>query len=117
MKRHKVFGALLICNLVIVLPSFSAGVLLLFSVLLGINLLTSTIMFPGWWETINLIYGTVFSIPAIIIICFSTLFIIIKDYKQKNLTKKNLVMLLISCLLTVAALLCSFGTGMIFLSA
>ncbi|MBD5544788.1 MAG: hypothetical protein HDR01_11270 [Lachnospiraceae bacterium] len=120
MKKHKVFYMLLSCNLVLLFPSVF-HVLPVFNII-NPNVLEALVAFPvtEWWLAINIainiIYGFFFSIPAIIIICFSTLFIIIKDYKQKHLTKKNLVMLLISCLLNVVALLCSLDLAMIWAS-
>lgn len=64
---------------------------------------------------LNIIYGFFFSLPTIIIICFSTLTIIRKEHKKGDFSKKGHIILTILCLLNIVACLGSLDMAIIWI--
>ena len=105
MKKHKVWKILLCCNLLVLSPSIFAVALDVYAAVLSrepFSILNFILML------LNVFYGII-SIPAIIIITLITIFVIIYDYKKENLTEKDLIILIILCLLNIMAGLGSRG--------
>ncbi|MBD5464684.1 MAG: hypothetical protein HDR22_02510 [Lachnospiraceae bacterium] len=90
---------LLCCNLLVLSPSIFTVALDVYAAVLS-------------WEPFSILnfiltllngfYGII-SIPAIIIIPLITIFIIIDEYKKENLAEKDLVILIVLCLLNILA--------------
>ena len=91
MKNNKVWKILLCCNLLVLSPS----------VCVAAEAVLSWKPF-SMWMLLNGYYGTI-STPAIIIITLITIFIIIDEYKKENLAEKDLVILIVLCLLNILA--------------
>lgn len=99
MKKNMILKILLCCNLLVLTPS-------IIEVLpaLGVIRIGFPVVWGLWWY-LNAFYGILISIPAIVIITLITIFIIIYDYKKEDLTEKDLVILIILCLLNILACL------------